>query len=61
MTDIQKCPGEIVRNGYDTYYCKVRSTCYRYTAPDDGEYQAWGNPAPDFIPESGCSNIYKRK
>lgn len=54
MTDIQKCPGEIVKNRYDTLHCNIRSTCYRYTA-SGSEYQAWGNPAPDFTPETGCS------
>lgn len=49
MTDISKC-----LNG-----CDKQSSCYRWTAPSDGVYQAYTDFKPD---DSGiCENYWDRE
>ena len=55
MTDIQKCTATAKIDGVDRI-CQVCSICYRFTATAD-QHQAWGAPAPDFVPEKGCKNF----
>lgn len=67
MPDIQKCNGykEIymqynqgnMGGGYQqNLICNIRNKCWRHKSPDS-QYQSYGPPAPDFKPESGCSNF----
>lgn len=63
MPDIQMCDGMQWIDGLGLsgsesipLTCHVKDKCYRYIAKVNN-YQAWGPPAPDFKPESGCSNF----
>lgn len=54
--DIQKCTAVAEINGVKRT-CQVCGTCYRFTAKQS-LHQAWGAPAADFNPDSGCENYY---
>lgn len=69
MPDIEKCTGILFvtqpmvrdpRNGmaqqYELY-CKISNKCERFKATFSEPYQWISPPAPDFKPESGCSNF----
>ena len=56
MADIQMCTA----TGPDGRVCLLAHLCYRQTAPRS-EWQAWGPPAPDFTPATGCANMIEKK